>query len=169
MAFLASPSTALESLSESIAGFNGYEKCNDRKPSDHHLRDFLIAEIEKVLAALGAIPPAAQEEDQRRLTELSQSTRRKLSTICQSLKDPTYAGQDFFSLEKLAEKRLQRIYFHENHMLEELVGIHTEISSLQASSVDKESIEDHYLHVSDFIDNLNQALFERECLILGNQ
>lgn len=169
MAIPTAPSSALESLSGAIHGFRGYEQSDHRNLSDQQLRHFLVMEIQRVLIALDALPPAEQEEDKRRLGELAQSTRRKLTTICSSLKDPTYMGQEFFSTALLHEKRVQRIYFQENDMLEELAGIIAEIAALANGRIEKESIEDHFLHIGDFIDNLNQALFERECLILGNQ
>jgi hypothetical protein len=169
MAFPSSPLNGLVSLTEKIHGFTGYENSSSRKPSDRQLRKFLVTGIETILTKLEALPPAAIEEDQRLLAEAVQSTRRKLSTISASLQDPTYAGQDFFTRDQLSEKRLARIYYHENDMLEELDGIQSEVVSLQNNHIEKEMIDDHFLHISDFIDNLNQALFERESLILGNQ
>jgi len=54
-------------------------------------------------------------------------------------------------------------------MLDELADIQLELAAFQTGPIEKSTIEDHFLHISDSIDNLNQALFERECLILGDQ
>ncbi len=168
MTLLSSSATALESLSAKVGGFSGYHSCQDRNPSDQHLRHYLVTRIDALLAGLATLP-LAPEEEQRLLTEAVHSTRRKLTTISASLQDPTYTGQDFFTREQIGEKRLARIYDHEQEMLEALDGIQAEIVSLQGSRLGKEMIDDHFLHLSDFIDNMNQALFERESLILGNQ
>lgn len=169
MALPPSPSTALETLAEKVGGFYGYAQSSGRMLSDRHLRNFLVTGIEKIISGLDAIPAAEQIDNQRLLAEALHSTRRKLLTICESLKDPTYSGRDFFTRELLSEKRLARIYLHEMDMLEELEEIHSEVAGLQNNTIEKETIDDHFLHISDSIDNLNQALFERECLILGDQ
>ncbi|HOT95927.1 MAG TPA: hypothetical protein PLG50_11885 [bacterium] len=168
MTLPSTPVTALESLSAKVGGFCGYQSCKDRKPSDQHLRNYLVTRIDTILAGLASLPPAPEEE-QRLLAEAVHSTRRKLATISASLQDPTYEGQDFFIREQIADKRLSRIYDHEQEMLEKLDGIQAEVISLQKTQLGKEMIEDHFLHIADFIDTMNQALFERESLILGNQ
>ncbi|HNW59276.1 MAG TPA: hypothetical protein PKI62_06345 [bacterium] len=168
MTLPSSPEPALATLAATVGGFSGYEHSGTRKPSDLQLRQFLITRIGTIQANLDALP-AAPEEERRLLAEAVHSTRRKLATISASLQDPTYTGQDFFTRDHIADKRLARIYYHERDMLEELDGIQVEVASLQTTPLEKEMIDDHFLHISDSIDNLNQALFERECLILGNQ
>jgi len=169
MALPSSTASPLQSLSDKIGGFIGYESSATREPSDINLRSFLIAGIDASLKGLEAIPSATIEEDQRVLIEVVRSTRRKLATISESLSDPTYAGQDFFTRDHLAEKRLASIYSLEKSMLDELADIQLELAAFQTGPIEKSTIEDHFLHISDSIDNLNQALFERECLILGDQ
>ena len=169
MAFPSSTASPLQSLTDKIGGFFGYEKSATREPSDLNLRRFLIAGINARLKDLDEIPSAAIEEDQRLLLEVTKSTRRKLITISESLSAPTYAGQDFFTRDHIAEKRVAGLYTLEKSMLDELADIQLELAAFQAGPIDKITIEDHFLHISDSIDNLNQALFERECLILGDQ
>ncbi|MBN2357565.1 hypothetical protein JXO59_15735, partial [candidate division KSB1 bacterium] len=108
------------------------------------------------------------EEDQLRLQELTNTTRRMLTTICQSLSDPTYAGSSFFTSSNIVVKRLEKIYQFENTMMHEVSAIAEEMETLKKNELNKSIIEDHFLHIKDFIDNFNQALFERESLILGD-
>jgi hypothetical protein len=53
--------------------------------------------------------------------------------------------------------------------LGELSSLLEEITSLNGNSPRKEEFEDHFLHIHDFVDNFNQALFGREALILGDE
>lgn len=156
-------------INQIIPGYNGYENSVNRKISDQEIRSCMVDMIDKIVVQLTDLPAAMLEEDQKRLSELSQSTRRKLVTISASLRAPTYTGTAFFSLDKISEKRLERIYKHECAMLDGLDGIKVEINTLLQHHIEKALFEDHFLHITDFIDNFNQALFERESLILGNQ
>lgn len=161
--------SAFQSLSLKIAGYEGYDAIHQRKESDRRVRQFLISQIKSILDSLIDIPKAEQAKDQARLSDLATSTKRKLITINQSLNDPTYSGSSFFTLENLATKRLERIYRSEDAMLSELFGVAEEVFSLKNKALLKTVIEDHFLHIKDFIDNFNQVLFERESLMIGNE
>ncbi len=166
------PSSSSETpkmLSQVVHEYHGYDSSARRKNSDQQIRLCMIEKIDEILQQLNGLPAAHVDEDKRRLTDLSQSTRRKLSTISQSLRAPTYAGKSFFSLEKISDKRLENIYKRETAMLGGLSGIAEELAALMQQKMEKTFFEDHFLHIADFIDNFNQALFEREALILGDQ
>jgi hypothetical protein len=121
-----------------------------------------------ILETLSALKPAGSPEDLSRLADLTSLTRRTLNTISQSLSDPTYVGAPFFTYDRLSVTRLAKIYSFEYDMLNELVAIAEEVQALKTSPLDKSMIEDHFLHIKDFIDNFNQSLFERESLVLGD-
>jgi hypothetical protein len=161
--------SAFQFLSQKIGDYLGYEKTIQRMQSDLKLRQHLVKKIKGLLQDLLAVPKAAQEKDQERLDSLLESTIRNLKTICQSLENPTYNGTAFFVIEKLPEKRLARIYQFENGMLAELSNLSDEISALKGQSWEKEKFEDYFLHIHDFVDNINQALFGREALVLGDE
>ncbi len=155
-------------LAQIIPDYDGYDDRTLRKHSDQKIRLCMIGKIENILRHLSGLPAAPHEEDKRRLSDLSQSTHRKLITISESLRDPTYAGNPFFALDRIPEKRLENIYNHEASMLAGLGGIEEEIAAMMQQKMEKVLFEDHFLHITDFIDNFNQALFERESLILGD-
>ena len=54
-------------------------------------------------------------------------------------------------------------------MLEESDNLNTELAVLLLDNKDRDKVEDHFLHIDTYVDNFNQALFEREALILGDE
>jgi hypothetical protein len=160
--------SALSTLSQSIKGYCGYESISQRELSDRVLRQQLISRINLLRQELDDVPKAVQAKDQNRLDELVSSSKRKLHTITESLTRPTYVGVSFFKKESPSSRQLMRIYQFEAGMLAETDSLSEEISLLNQSASDREVFEDHFLHIQDFIDNVNQALFEREALILGD-
>jgi hypothetical protein len=161
--------TASQVIAQRIGNYCGYEKSVKRTESDLLLRGHLVKKINGLLQDLVSVRKAAQTKDQERLTSLVESTKRKLKTIGESLEKPTYNGTPFFECEKLPEKRLLRIYNFETDMLSELSSLFEEITGLKGHSMEKAEFEDHFLHIHDFVDNFNQALFGREALILGDE
>ncbi len=166
------PSSAINSmqaLSQFIAGYDGYEQSLHREGTDLKIRHHLQQQIKALLKSLEFTPQAVLSEDQQRLHELILSTRRKLGTIYQSLATPTYLGGGFFSQDRLADRRLQRVYEFERAMILELENLALEFAALNSHPLHKAVIEDHFLHVQNFIDNINQSLFEREALLLDEE
>jgi hypothetical protein len=160
--------TSFESLSQKVSNYNGYEDVAVRERSDRELRDHLVHEIDAILQQYDAIEHTENSEDQPELDKFVESTKRKLNTLCESLNNPTYSGVPFFSVDRIPEKRLTRLYDLESGLLDELEMIAEETASLLGNSLRKEMFEDHFLHIYDFVDNVNQFLFEREALILGD-
>jgi len=158
----------LQNISQTVGGYHGYEDAGHRHTTDRSVRQYLRTKIKSILDTLSAMKPAGSPEDMARLAELTSLTRRALNTISQSLSDPTYVGSNFFTYDRLSGTRLEKLYDFEFDMLNELVAIAEEVQALKDSPLDKNVIEDHFLHIKDFIDNFNQSLFERESLVLGN-
>ncbi len=165
----ASSDARLATLSTAVKDYSGYGRIESRPQSDQAIRNQLISEIKTLIALPNDEINAADGDDQKRLQELVQSTKRKLETICQSLSAPTYQDAPFFSAAKLPARITERIYTLENQMLEETEHINTEFSSLREQPTARELFEDNFLHIKNFIDNINQNLFEREALILGDE
>jgi hypothetical protein len=164
----AGPKSGADDLKSRIGEYVGYENASLRKSSDAAIRRHLINSIESVLKQLDAPYQAAEAEDQERLGSLLKSTKRKLNTICQSLNHPTYQQVSFFGGKRLSEREISRIYNLEQEMIEEIDHVQTEVASMDKGKLEREIFEDHFLHISNFVDNVNQSLFEREALILGD-
>ncbi len=158
-----------QTLRESIADYSGYEEIANRKKTDHTIRSYFIGQIEKLMSLLNTLPKTDIPDDQLLLSDLTSRTLKMLTTICQSLKNPTYNESLFFVSPKLKQWVLENIYQFENTMYRELSDIILEIETLKDNQLAKEAIEDHFLHIKDFIDNFNQALFERESLLSGDE
>ena len=164
----ANPMTSFDNLTQQITGFNGYEQPEQRERSDRLFREFLVKQTKSLLKLLGHKFDAADADYQDKVDENVKSSKRKLLTISESLKNPTYEGAPFFTISKLPENLLSRIYELECHMLEKINTINDEIKALFLPNIEKDVFEDRFLHIHDFIDYLNQHLFERESLILGD-
>ncbi len=164
-----SSSTPRQSLASAISGYGGYENSQLRRGADEQVRHHLQQKIRALLKTLEVLPATAAAEDQARLGELFKSTRRKLGTIYQSLATPTYRDAAFFLRERVAEKRLDRVYEFESIMLREVENLALELSAMAAHPLEKAIIQEHVLHVQDCIDSFNQSLFEREALLIDEE
>ena len=94
---MSQPSSSLESLSQKVSNYHGYEDVAARERSDRELRDHLIDDIDSVLKQYDVALRSENAEDQPELDKFIESTKRKLKTLCESLNNPTYAGVAFFS------------------------------------------------------------------------
>jgi len=159
----------LEKLTRRIQDYEGYDRSETRKKTDAAVRCYLISRIRTLLAELGSQFKALDGQDQQRLEDLVKSTKRKLNTIRQSLNDPTYISVNFFNFPDISDQRLRRIYDLESDMLDETLNIDEEVMSMKQDKMQKDEFEDHFLQINNFIDEINQSLFEREALILGDE
>lgn len=166
---VSSPNEIVSKLAQTIGDYRGYEELSERRSTDSALRRFLIQVIRELLQKLDQSFQAENPDDQERLDTSVQSTRRKLKTIRQSLNDPTYHEVPFFNQAQIPERRLGRLYDLEQDMVEETCEIQQELHVLDPDQVKREAFEDHFLQIQNFIDNINQYLFERESLIVGEE
>ncbi len=160
-----STNTTMSAISNSVGDYCGYEIQAQRQMSDKNIRTHMISKIKGLLDGLDSVPGAPEKVAQERLDELVKRTKRKLTTVCESLKRPTYSGSVFFNKSTLGEKKLSRIYDFESIMLSDLDGLAEEVTAMK-SGMEGDVFENHFLHIFDFVDNLNQTLFEREAAIL---
>jgi hypothetical protein len=158
----------LQSLVERVGEYVGYEDALLRQKSDIAVRRHLIANITGILKQLEHKFNATDAADQERLQSLITSARRKLGTVYTSLNNPTYQQVAFFSGKRLPAKQMGRIYDLETDMLEETENIGKEVADLKKEDAGRDEFEDHFLHIENFVDNINQFLFEREALIIGD-
>lgn len=166
---MAIPPTVLHGLQQHIENYEGYADVSLRQQSDKEMRLYLISKIRELVDNLARDISADDSTVQDRLEFLLSSTSRKLVTIHQSLKTPTYIQEPFFKSSSIPESRLSRIYNLEDKMLLEIDSIREELGDLANDTKDRDAVEDHFLHIDAYVDNINQALFEREALILGDE
>ncbi|MBN1481185.1 hypothetical protein EH223_01900 [candidate division KSB1 bacterium] len=163
------PHVGLLKLKQQIGDYEGYGDAAQKQQSDKSVRLYLINKIKNLLEQLSQEYCAANQDDQTRLDSLIKSTKRKLRTIHQSLTTPTYIQESFFHTMSIPTQRLGRIYDLEGVMLEETENIRLELTELAKDGKERSTFEDYFLHIDAYVDNINQALFEREALILGDE
>lgn len=154
-------------LIHQVGDYVGYENAELRLKSDAAIRRHLTAQLVAVLKQLEQQFRAAEAQDQQRLDALASGARRKVKTICASLRNPTYEQTHFFDGRRMTARELGRIYDLEIDMLETSEHLRTEVAGLQ-NNVSRSEFEDRFLHIQNFVDNFNQSLFEREALIIGD-
>ncbi len=163
-----SQSPSLQQLVQGVHGYLGYERADKREGTDKAIREHCVEQIGQLTAFLGNSLKADQEEDQQRLDTLAANVRKNLLIIGDSLKNPTYSGTSFFSDQAPFNQALSRIYDLEKLMLDALANISEELEGLDKGPITKDQYEENFLHAHDFLDDINQSLFEREALILGD-
>ncbi|NOY59907.1 MAG: hypothetical protein GXO75_13405 [Calditrichaeota bacterium] len=146
----------------------GYEKADGRERTDKAIREHCIEIISQLTGRLGNSLKAEQEEDQQRLDTLVANAKKNLLIIGDSLRNPTYSGTSFFTAKAPFNDALNRIYDLEKLMLDALLNISGELGGLDKGELSKDQFEASFLQIQDFLDDINQSLFEREALILGD-
>lgn len=161
--------TAPSKLAQYVEGYEGYVNTDKREFSDAVLRNHLVQITETLLAELAGFIECLEQARQERPLETARSVDRMLSTIQDSLENPTYGEAPFFDSIEIDTSRLEQIYDRELIMLQEADNLAEDISDLVNSSLDETDLEERFLQIHDYIDSFNQALFEREFLIAGDE
>ena len=159
---------ALASVKEKVGGYGGYGDSVTRRQSDKTIRLYLSGKIKELLKEFNADYIVPEEKDRDRLDSLVNSTKRKLLTVLLSLKSPTYIQELALESSVWQTHQFARIYELEKNMMDEVENIGVELSDLFQNGKAHASFEEHFLHIDTFVDNINQALFEREALFLGD-
>ena len=163
-----SQSLSLQQLVQDVHGYLGYEKADERERTDKAIREHCIEQISQLTGRLDKSLKAEDAEDQQRLDTLAANAKKNLLIIGDSLKNPTYSDTSFFADQAPFNNALNRIYDLEKIMLDAFSNISEEFGSLGREKLPKDQFEASFLHAQDFLDDINQSLFEREALILGD-
>ena len=155
-------------IKESVSGYEGYAEVQNRNTSDTHLRKYFMQEFDEMEKALAEYTSKVREQNDPKLYTPLEKLQKKFSTVGDSMRNPTYCDSTFFQKPDIDDDTLQQIYLYENLMFEEIENLISEISVLKNSVPEKEELMDHVLRISDTLDALNQALFERESLLAGD-
>ena len=166
---LESNNTAQSKLAQYVEGYEGYLNSTTREASDDALKNHLVQIADSLLGELAVFIERLEETRQDKPLESAKSADRMLSTIQDSLENPTYGEAPFFGSNDIDESRLEQIYDREFIMLQEADNLAEDIADLVNSSLDETDLEERFLQIHDYIDSFNQALFEREYLIAGDE
>lgn len=157
-------SNAREIVKRDIAGYVGYEDWKQRRNSETKFREHvwgILDKLEKRFSRQKAVP----END--KLDQLNRHFRIGLQRLKSSLGNPGYEKSDFFS-KPGPESPIDRIYELEGMVLDYLHEIDEEGRMMGQSSQEPDSLLESYHRLQAFMDNINQALFEREAAIMGD-
>ena len=155
-------------IKESVSGYEGYAEIQHRNNSDTHLRKYFMQEFDAMGKAIAEYTSKVREQNDPKLYTPLEKLQKKLTTVGDSMRNPTYCDSTFFQKPMVEEDTLQNIYLYENQMFEEIENLIAEISALKNCAPEMEEIMDHVLRINDTLDALNQALFERESLLAGD-
>lgn len=147
-----------------VKGYTGYAHRGQRRRSDELLRAHLISRLEGVARRLDGAARRGTPE----LAEPLSSLHRKLTTICEGLHAPGYLESAFFESTSLSPQVLASLYAHEVTLLVEMSSLDEELADLEVGTLTEADVQERTLRMSDSVDALNQALFERESLLMGD-
>ena len=160
-------SNALEAVKNEVDGYEGYEMSGKRERSDLAFRQVMVNAFREVTNFFNGGQQAAIAEEQIRFENLSTNVVRSLTTILNSLENPTYINTSFFT-NSSPPNYIGRIYELEDQVLKFTSGIKEEGQNLFDGEISADVFEDDFMRIIDSIDSINQALFEREALISGD-
>ena len=157
----------IEQIRVSVKDYCGYKQSDDRLNSDKKLRIYWIKQLKSLGLQLQNIPIISNKEDQQMLEKLQGNTRRKLTTILDSLKYNIQPQARFYSQKSLTERVLTKLYMLELSMILGLKNLQEEIDLLHKEQ-NIDDYQEHFILISNYIDSFNQNLFEREALIIDD-
>ncbi|MCR4440487.1 MAG: hypothetical protein QHJ34_15440 [bacterium] len=152
-----------------VTGYGGYTSRAERRSSDQLLRAHLISRLEGLASRLNGAAEQAQSLGAPELSEPLSRLHRKLSTICEGLHAPSYLESSFFESTSLPAELLESIYGCELALLGEVSELDEEVSDLDVTVLSEAELQELALRMSDSVDAFNQALFERESLMMGGE
>ncbi|MDZ7338807.1 MAG: hypothetical protein ONB30_09730, partial [candidate division KSB1 bacterium] len=80
---------------------------------------------------------------------------------------PAYLESAFFERDRLPEETLQSLYDCELALLKEVSTLNEELADLDVSCLSETEVQERAMRMGDAVDAFNQALFERESLLLS--
>jgi len=158
---------APQEIQSKVHGYAGYAHQEQRRDSDRLFRAHLISRLEGLVARLNGASELAFHRGAPQLAEPLSRLHRKLYTLCEGLHTPSYLESPFFQSETLSPQVLASVYAQELTLLEEISSLDEELADLDISTLTESGVQERALRMSDSVDAFNQALFERESLLLG--
>ncbi len=155
-------------IQRQVHGYAGYSVQGQRRETDELLRAHLTRRLEQLAAKLGGAVAHAQNLGAEQLSEPLARLQRKVCTICGGLQAPAYLHSLFFDRDPLPAQMLQSLYESELALLREVGTLDEELADLEVASLSQADLEERALRMGDAVDAFNQALFERESLLLGD-
>jgi len=152
-----------EELRKTIKGYQGYTPPEKRNKTDKNLRNFILTQLKSIDNQLLKFEKQIGDQNHNGILNRVSSS---LKTIIDSLQNPCYANQPFFSDSKINPGVLAQLYEYDTQLKEQIEILEDEAKLVPEIGNDNE-IKEFLNHLFDLIDGVNQTLTEREFLIMS--
>jgi len=154
-----------EELMQSIRGYSGYQKSEEREKTDKRLREYLASEIKKIEKIFLKFSIRISKQGNTEIADTINRLVKQLKILIESLDQPNY-NVTSFNHTSLNSDTLYQLYQYETLLKHHVDILTDEISEFER--IEEISETDEFLnHLYDVIDNLQQILLEREYLLAG--
>ncbi len=157
-----------EIVKENVPQYEGYVEQKSRRKSDVLLRTYLQEQLVAMADALSRCVDRIREKTGAIICENLAKIEKKLRTIAESVSNPMYTHAQFFEDAEISPDLLSNLYSHEIIMFTEAGNLSEEIEDLMPDNLLEADLKERIIRLDDAIDAFNQALFERDMLLEGN-
>jgi len=158
-----------EKIMDKIPGFKGYKEKELRRESDRLIRNHLCLRLSKAKINLREI--SQRLADRRYFDVLTDMDRllAKMDRVVEKVNHASYGYSGFFDAVKIKEKNLDLMIDFDNHLLEGINALATEIDALKAelASGVTANLKTRLQNVTDKLESLEDTFDRREEVILG--
>ena len=156
-----------DELIRSIKGYQGYSSTEHRTKTDQKFRNFLLTKLNSTNQRLPEFEKRIKNIVTPDISESLKRIRSGINMLTSPLKNPCYIDQLFFKKDRISDEKLSQLYKYDIQIIEQVEIFEDEIKQLDTENDDQE-ITQILNHLYDLTDGLNQAITEREFLIMSD-
>lgn len=158
-----------ERIAAFIPGFRGYKEKELRRESDRLIRNHLYLTLNTAKTNLREI--SQRMADRRYFDVLTDMDRllAKMDRVVEKVNHASYGYTGFFDAIKVREENLDRMIDFDNHLLDGVNALVTEINTFKAEIASNvtANLKTRVQNVTDKLESLEDTFDEREETILG--
>jgi len=156
----------VEEIIKIIQDYKGYQSVEIRSITDEAVRNYLAEKLNQIAVLLSDAEHHIEKDEDNNLREIFDHVTSGLKTIIESLHNPCYIKNDFFSTTQRNAFKFSQLTSYDMQSIVQVEILNDESSQITDAGDDGE-LEDILNHLYDLIDGLNQTLTEREFVIMG--
>ena len=164
--FVESAESNKENIIRSIKEYQGYSSTKERSITDQAFREYLIQKLNLINKELSKIEKLLLRLFDPGNVDPLKQIRSGVKILIGSLEKPCYANQTFFKKENINIEKLAQLYNYDFHLKDQVEILNDELHQFDSNTNDME-FADFLNHLFDLSDGLNQALTEKEFLIMS--
>ena len=155
-----------DELAHAIKGYQGYSSPKHRIKTDQIFRNFLLKRLNTINKRLPQFEKLIQNLANQDNSDPLKRIHSTVKMLINSLESPCSSDQAFFSKKDISPEKLSQLYVYDLQLKDQVEILGDELEQHDVDAEDQE-ITDILNHLYDLTDGLNQALTEREFLIMG--